>query len=121
MWKEKTVTTLVVNERDIKRNLLRNFVTLLHDEFRLGEETDIIEINLSRLESCLFLINQGKYQEVFEDGYTMMMLDDDCFNVVEEFFRKHKVGDADGSDLEIHVVNDEGSLIQRVGSKWIIY
>ena len=89
--KQVTRKTIEINlkREELKRNLYSSFLDLLSDEVAQDQEDiEYFETDVNRLTDCMQQINKGNFQDVFADGYTMMILDGETFRFVENWFNK---------------------------------
>ena len=112
----KTIHTLKVQVDDLKRNLLQNFICLLHDE--KDEDVDVIESDVNRLSDCLNWINKSKASYAFAEGYTMMLLNPKDFDEVEHYFNNLQT---ENSSLEIVIVAENGNTLEVVHEESVAY
>jgi len=105
--------TIKVQATKLKKNLYSSFVDLLRDELIEAEsDFDYFRIDLNRFHDEITSIEKNGFTSSFKDGYTMMLLDSDVFDFVEQWFNKPKF---DGEEeLEISIRNHLDDEIQIV-------
>lgn len=103
----KTTTSHTINatEEQLKRNLYSSYLDLLTDG--LGDDVEYFEQYAHMLSSAIQDIEKLGFKELFKDGYTMMLLDPNDFNFVDEWF--NKPGSAE-ENLQIVITKKNGQV-----------
>jgi hypothetical protein len=118
----KTTTrhTITMERDKAKYNLINSFVALLKDQCRIEgfEDVEMIEADIDRMTDCLGQINKGNFKDVFGDGYTMMILEPEDFDYVDNFFRKHLRND---EELDIVLTDKEGFTTEIIPHQLLSY
>ena len=109
--------TIKLERDEAKRNLITSFIDLLHDDCR-DEEIDMVESDINRLTDCLGMINKGNFKDVFNEGYTMLILPPAEFKYVEDFFAEHS---NDDEELDIILTNKDGTTAEVVPHHCLSY
>lgn len=88
---------------------------MLQDHLDDGKESlEYFEIDNGRLSDVINAINKGGLgglRDLFAEGYTTMLLNDDDFCYVDNFFGKKL--DKQGEELELHIMH-EGRILEIV-------
>jgi len=115
-----TKTIITVKKNDLRKNIADQFKDMITSCYTFQDVEDIenMQADLNRLTDCLEQIDNGLVSNVFADGYTMMLLSFKDFETVEEFFHENSHND---NELEIHVTDLEGNVIEKVESKYLSY
>ena len=117
----KTITKYVIeiDQAQAIKRLISNFMGALQDNI---DDVEYFMMDLSRIHEILQEIeNTGRMENVFKDGYTMMVLPDEDMENVENFFRRTKDGADDNQELEIHIMNDLGIKMETIPQRHIMY
>ena len=95
--------TLKIPKVDLKKNLAKSFEDVFKDyELELEGDRDNMQADFNRMTDCMAQIDRYKAASVFEDGYTMMLLNSMDFDFVDEFFKENKDND---NRLEVHIMD----------------
>lgn len=110
-----TKHTIKVERDDLKSNIYKAFNLMLQDHLDDGAESlEYFEIDNGRLSDVINAINKGGLgglRDLFAEGYTMMLLNDDDFCYVDNFFGKKL--EKQGEELEVHIMH-EGRVLEIV-------
>lgn len=107
-----TKHTIKVERDDLKSNIYKAFHFMLQDHLDDGKESlEYFEIDNGRLSDVINAINKEGFRDLFAEGYTMMLLNDNDFCYVEDFFGKKL--DKQGEELEVHIMH-EGRVLEIV-------
>lgn len=115
-----TKTIITVKKNDLRKNIADQFRDMITSCYTFQDVEDIenMQADLNRLTDCLEQIDNGLVSNVFADGYTTMLLSFKDFETVEEFFQENSHND---NELEIHVTDLEGNVIDKIDSKYLSY
>ena len=115
-----TKTIITIKKNDLRKNIADQFRDMITSCYSFQDVEDIenMQADLNRLTDCLEQIDNGLLINVFGDGYTMMLLSFQDFETVEEFFQENSNND---NELEIHVTDSEGNIIEKIDSKYLSY
>ena len=115
-----TKTIITIKKNDLRKNIADQFRDMITSCYTFQDVEDIgnMQADLNRLTDCLEQIDNGLLSNVFADGYTMMLLSFQDFETVEEFFQENSHND---NELEIHVTDLEGNVIEKIDSKYLSY
>ena len=115
-----TKTIITVKKNDLRKNIADQFRDMITSCYTFQDVEDIgnMQADLNRLTDCLEQIDNGLLSNVFADGYTTMLLSFKDFETVEEFFQENSNND---NELEIHVTDLEGNVIDKIDSKYLSY
>jgi len=104
---------LEVNAADLKSRLVENFLDIIND-FAV-ESIEDLDIQVTAFKNCIREIRDNNWRKIFNDGFTMMLLDKEAMDFVEDFFeKKHKYKfEKEYTELEILVKDEQGN-------SWII-
>lgn len=103
--KTTTLHTINTTEEKLKRNLYSSYLDLLTDGLR--DDVEYFEHDSHRLSSAIQDLDKLGFEELFKDGYTMMLLDPADFEFVERFHTKPKFKDEE--DLVVKILMKDGS------------
>lgn len=110
-----TKHTIKVERDDLKSNIYKAFQVMLQDHLDDGKESlEYFEMDNGRLSDVINTINKGGLsglRDLFAEGYTMMLLNDDDFCYVDNFFGKKL--EKQGEELEVHIMH-EGRVLEIV-------
>lgn len=109
-----TKHTIKVERDDLKINIYKAFQGILQDHLDDGAESlEYFEIDNGRLSEVIHTINKviPVFRDLFAEGYTMMLLNDDDFCYVDNFFGKKL--DKQGEELEVHIMHN-GHVLEVV-------
>jgi hypothetical protein len=109
-----TKHTIKVERDDLKSNIYKAFQAMLQDHLDDGAESlEYFEIDNGRLSEVIHKINKviPAFRDLFAEGYTMMLLNDDDFCYVDNFFGKKL--EKQGEELELHIMH-EGRVLEIV-------
>lgn len=112
MIKTTTKHTLTVNATDLKKNLCASYMQLLQDELD-AKETDLeyFKMDLDRFQDELDSIVKSGFAQSFRDGNTMILLNGEDFEFVENWFNKNKNL---SEELVVRILDDEGNQMEVV-------
>ena len=107
-----TKHTLTVNATDLKKNLCASYLQLLQDELE-AKETDFeyFKMDLDRFQDELNSVVKSGFAQSFRDGNTMILLNDDDFCYVDNFFGKKL--EKQGEELEVCIMH-EGRVLEII-------
>lgn len=115
MIKTTTLHTINTTEENLKKNFYSSYLDILTDG--LKDDIEYFEHDVHRLSSAIQDIEKLGFTELFKEGYTMMLLDPNYFNFVDEWFNK------DGSaeeNLQI-VITKKNGQVELVSDKDLSY
>lgn len=116
---KKTTTIIEVSELELKKNFYGGYVDLLKDSFDDALESfENFETNIGHLSDIIDSVSKSGFTSLFKDGYTMMLLPEEDFQVVDEFFEK---GLEAQEELEVRIVNLDGNVIETVKHPNIVF
>lgn len=93
---------LEVNAAELKSKLVDSFLDIISD-FAV-ETIEDLESQVSAFKECLELIRTNSWRRLFADGWTMMMLDNDSMEYVENFFDKKRKHSYEKKYTEIEII-----------------
>lgn len=104
--KTKTVTkhVLELEASKLQERLTESFFDIFHD---MKDEVNDLKRHLSALHECLERIEKNEWVQLFRDGWTMMMLDNESMEFVENIFGRQCMNP--NLELEITVLNADGN------------
>lgn len=103
--KTTTLHTINTTEEKLKKNLYSSYLDLLTDS--LGDDLEYFEKDAQRLSRSIQEIHKLGFKELFENGYTMMLLDAQDFEFVERFHNKPKFKDEE--ELVVKILMKDGT------------
>ena len=104
--KSVTKTIIEVQASTLKANMVAAFRDIFNDyDITNADERDLYQADWFRFTDSMDQMDQGKYEQVFKDAYTMMLLDGCDFEAVEKFFMNRQPN----TEIEIHVVSTPGT------------
>ena len=108
--KSVTKTIIEVQASTLKANMVAAFRDIFNDyDITNADERDLYQADWFRFTDSMDQMDQGKYEQVFKDAYTMMLLDSSDFEVVEKFFKNRLFNRQTAEEIEIHVVSTPGT------------
>jgi len=96
----KEITKIQTTETQIRKNFYRNYLELLND---VGHEEDpsYFECEVNRLSGAIQDSYKNGLKDLFAEGYTMLLLDSEEFEVVENM--------EEGDEIQIVIAKNDGS------------
>jgi hypothetical protein len=108
--KSVTKTIIEVQASTLKANMVAAFRDIFNDyDITNADERDLYQADWYRFTDSMDQMDQGKYEQVFKDAYTMMLLDPSDFDAVEKFFKNRHHNRQPDTEIEIHVVSTPGT------------
>ena len=105
-----------VTSKSIFKNFSDNILDILHD-MNGDQETFENELHAfsGRLQDC----RKNGFKTLFEEGFTPLLLNEDEFQYVENFFADKK--DKYGEEIVVEILDDNGNVIETVEHNKIQY
>lgn len=97
----KKTTKIQVTETELCKSFYENYMDLLQDTVK-EEDPGFFESEIHRLSDAISGIHKSGFTPLFEDGYTMMLLDPKAFEIVEDW--------REGDVIELVITKDNGSI-----------
>ena len=99
----KTIKTtkIQVTETELRKSFYSNYMDLLIDTMK-EEDPEYFESEINRLSDAISSTHKSGFTHLFKDGYTMMILGPDEFDIVESW----KEGDV----IELVITKADGSV-----------
>jgi len=94
-------TKIQVTETEIRKSFYTNYMDLLQDTVK-EEDPGFFESEIHRLSDAISSSYKSGFTPLFEDGYTMMLLDPKAFEIVEDW--------REGDVVELVITKDDGSV-----------
>lgn len=101
-----TLHTIKTTEEQLKKNLYSSYVDILTDGLK-EDDVEFFERDAHRLSSTIQDVNKLGFEELFKDGYTMMLLDNKDFDFVDRWFSK---GGHKHENLQVVITKDNGDV-----------
>ena len=105
MIKTSTLHTINATEEQLKKNLYSSYLDILNDLFNNEATVKCFENDVHRLSSAIQDIDKHGFTSLFKEGYTMMLLDTEDFNFVDQWFNE-----PGNSNLQVVVTKANGSV-----------
>jgi hypothetical protein len=121
---KKTITkySIEISAEEAKNRIVDNFLDILKDY--AAEDIEDLKTQTSLFDECIEDVKNNNWKKLFQEGFTMMILDQEAMDFVEDFFiRKNKYHLHEGihpSELEIVVKTQNGESF-IVPEKFIQY
>jgi len=116
MRTRKITNIIRVTTTELKKNLYGNYLQLLNDS--LSDEMEYFEMDANRLTDAIQTIQKHGFTDLFKEGYTMMLLPEDDFNFVDQWF--NRPGSAE-EELEVRIYNEDQALVETVKHEDLSY
>ena len=97
----KKTTKITITETELRKSFYENYMDLLQDTVK-EEDPGFFESEIHRLSDAISGIHKSGFTPLFEDGYTMMLLDSKAFDIVEDW--------REGDVIELVIKKDDGSI-----------
>jgi hypothetical protein len=94
-------TKIRVTETELRKSFYTNYMDLLQDTVK-EEVPGFFESEIHRLSDAIGSTYKSGFTPLFEDGYTMMLLDPKAFEIVEDW--------REGDVVELVITKDNGSV-----------
>ena len=94
-------TKIQVTQTELCKSFYTNYMDLLQDTVK-EEDPGFFESEIHRLSDAISGIHKHGFTHLFEDGYTMMLLEPSQFEIVEDW----QAGDV----IELVITKDDGSV-----------
>ena len=94
-------TKIQITKNELLQSFYKNYVDLLKDTVD-DEDTSIFESEIHRLSDAISSTHKNGFTQLFEDGYTMMILDPKTFELVENW--------NEGDQIELVITDHDGSV-----------
>ena len=94
-------TKIQVTKTELCKVFYDNYMEMLKDVVN-EENPEYFENEIHRLSDAISGIHKHGFTHLFEDGYTMMLLEPKAFDLVE--------GWREGDELELVINNEDGSV-----------
>ena len=94
-------TKIQVTETELRKSFYTNYMDLLQDTVK-EEDPGFFESEIHRLSDAISSIHKSGFTPLFEDGYTMMLLEPNQFEIVEDW--------REGDVIELVITKDNGSV-----------
>ena len=112
MIKTTTKHTITVTATDLKKNLCASYLQLLQDELEAKEiDFEYFKMDLDRFQDELDSIVKSGFAQAFRDGHSMVLLNPEDFEFVENWFDKNKNL---SEELVVRILDDEGNQMEVV-------
>jgi hypothetical protein len=106
MIKTTTLHTINTTEEKLKKNLYSAYTDILADG--LNEDTvEFFEYDAHRLSEAIQTIDKNGFASLFQDGFTMMLLDPKDFDFLENWVGKPKFPNEE--DLVVKILMENGT------------
>ena len=102
-----TLHTIKTTEEQLKKNLYSSYVDILADGLK-EDNVEFFERDAHRLSSAIQDVNKLGFEELFKEGYTMVLLDPKDFEFVEEWIDKPKFPGEE--NLQVVIAKADGSV-----------
>ena len=110
--KTSTKHTLTVKATDLKKNLCTSYVQLLQDELEAKEiDFEYFKMDLDRFQDEMDSIVKHGFAQSFRDGNTMMLLNSEDFEFVENWFDNNKNL---SEELVVRILDEHGNQMEIV-------
>jgi|688.fasta_scaffold935713_2 hypothetical protein len=116
---KKTINKHIIeiSAEEAKNRIVESFLDIIKDY--ASEDIDDLKVQTSILDECVNDIRDNNWRKLFNEGYTMMILDREVFDFVEDFFiKKNKYQYS--AELEIVIKTENGDAF-IVPEKYIQY
>lgn len=94
-------TKIHISETELRKSFYENYMELLKDTMN-EEDPGFFESEIHRLSDAISGIHKHDFTHLFEDGYTMMLLDPKSFELVESW--------KEGDQIELVITKEDGSV-----------
>jgi len=107
---------LKVTNKSLFKNFSSNILDILQDA-NVDQETFENELHAfsGRLQDC----RKNGFKTLFEEGFTPLLLNEDEFQYIENFFADNK--DKYGEEIVIEILCDHGNVIETIEQNKIQY
>jgi hypothetical protein len=97
----KKTTKITITKTELLKSFYANYLDLLKDT---ADEEDLgfFESEINRLSDAISGIHKHGFTQLFQDGYTMMLLEPKAFDLVE--------GWKEGDEIELVITDKDGSV-----------
>jgi hypothetical protein len=106
MIKTSTLHTINATEEQLKKNLYSSYVDILTDGLK-EDNVKFFENDAHRLSEAIQTIDKHGFASLFNEGFTMMLLDSEDFEFVERWFNKPKFPNEE--DLVVKILMKNGT------------
>lgn len=112
MIKTSTKHTITVKATDLKKNLCTSYVQLLQDELEAKEiDFEYFKMDLDRFQDEMDSIGKHGFAQSFRDGNTMVLLNPEDFEFVENWFEKNRNL---SEELVVRILDEHGNQMEIV-------
>jgi hypothetical protein len=94
-------TKIQVTENELLQSFCKNYMELLKDTVD-EEDPNIFESEIHRLSDAISSTRKHGFTQLFQEGYTMMILDPKTFEIVENW--------NEGDHIELVITKDDRSV-----------
>jgi len=77
--------TIYLEASNLQDKIIKSFIDIIQD-YSSDEDADTLQSQVDSFNTCLKHIKNGEWATLFNEGYTMMLLDDETMQYVEKFF-----------------------------------
>ena len=110
--KTTTIHKITVNATDLKKNLCASYLQLLQDELEAKEiDFEYFKMDLDRFQDELDSIVKSGFAQAFRDGNTMVLLNGEDFEFVENWFEKNRNL---SEELVVRILDEKGNQTEVV-------